>query len=88
MFVTLSSEARECRLYAEHCADRAQLQSDPQLRKDYLEMQRRWLALARSYEFAEQLEFLSAVEARNKEARRIFEDGRQAPSPIPACRRR
>ena len=74
MFVTLSSEARECRLYAEHCADRAQLQSDPQLRKDYLEMQRRWLALARSYEFAEQLEFLSAVEARNKEARRIFED--------------
>jgi hypothetical protein len=44
------------------------------LRKDYLEMQRRWLALAHSYEFAEQLEFLSAVEARNKEARRIFED--------------
>ena len=64
MFVTFSSEARECRLYAEHCADRARLQSDPQLRKDYLEMQRRWLALARSYEFAEQLEFLSAVEAR------------------------
>jgi hypothetical protein len=74
MFVTLSSEARECRLYAEHCADRARFQSDPQLRKDYLEMQRRWLALARSYEFAEELEFLSAVEARNKETRRIFED--------------
>jgi hypothetical protein len=74
MFVTLSSEARECRLYAEHCADRARLQSDPQLRKDYLEMQRRWLALACNYEFAEELEFLSVVEARNKETRRIFED--------------
>ena len=74
MFVTLSSEARECRLYAEHCADRARLQSDPQLRKDYLEMQRRWLALAHSCEFAEELEFLSAVEARNKETRRMFED--------------
>jgi hypothetical protein len=37
-------------------------------------LQRRWLALAHSYEFAEQLEFLSAVEARNKEARRLFED--------------
>jgi hypothetical protein len=37
-------------------------------------MQRRWLALARSYEFTEELEFLSAVEARNKETRRIFED--------------
>ena len=57
MFVTCSNEARECRLYAEHCADRARLQSDPQLRKDYLEMQRRWLALARSYEFAEHLNF-------------------------------
>ena len=32
-----------------------------------LEMQRRWLSLARSYEFTEQLEFLSAIE-RNKEA--------------------
>ena len=74
MFVTLSSEARECRLYAEHCADRARLESDPQLRKDYLEMHRRWLALARNYEFGEQLEFLSFVEARNEEARRIFED--------------
>jgi len=57
MFVTLSSEARECRLYAEHCADRAQLQSDPQLRKDYLEMQRRWLALARSYGLQSSLNF-------------------------------
>ena len=33
-----------------HC-DR--LQSDPQLRQCFLEMQRRWLSLARSYEFAE-----------------------------------
>jgi hypothetical protein len=37
-------------------------------------MQRRWLALARSYEFAERLEFLSAVEIRNKETRLIIED--------------
>ncbi len=60
MSVIVSSEARECRRYAEDCADRARLQPDPQLRKDYLEMQGRWLALARSYEFAERLEFLSA----------------------------
>jgi len=37
-------------------------------------MQQRWLSLARSYEFAERLEFLSAIEARNKEARLIIED--------------
>ena len=66
MFVNLTEQAGECRLYAERCADKAQLQSDPQLRIDYLEMQRRWLGLARSYEFSEQLEFLSAIE-RNKE---------------------
>jgi hypothetical protein len=67
MFVNLSEQAGECRLYAEHCADKAQLQSVPQLRKDFLEMQRRWLSLVRSYEFSEWLEFLSAIE-RNKEA--------------------
>jgi hypothetical protein len=41
-------QAGECRLYAERCADKAQLQSDPQLRTDYLEMQRRWLGLLRA----------------------------------------
>jgi hypothetical protein len=35
-------------------------------------MQQRWLSLARSYEFSERLEFLSAVEERNKEARSIL----------------
>ena len=74
MVVNLSREVRECRLYAEHCADRARLQSDPQLRRDFLEMQRRWLSLARSYEFSERLEFLSAIEAKNKEARLLIED--------------
>jgi hypothetical protein len=29
-------------------------------------MQRRWLALARSYEFAERLEFLSAVKTKKR----------------------
>ena len=60
MSVLVGSQARECRGFAEYCADRARLQPDPQLRKDYLEMQGRWLALARSYEFAERLKFLSA----------------------------
>jgi len=74
MFLKPSKEARECHLYAAHCADTARLPSDPQLRQDFLEMQQRWLSLARSYEFAERLEFLSAIEARNKEARLIIED--------------
>jgi hypothetical protein len=35
-------------------------------------MQQRWLSLARSYEFSERLELLSAVEERNKEARLLL----------------
>ena len=61
MSVSVSEEASECRLYAEHCADKARLQPDPQLRQCFLEMQQRWLSLGRSYEFAERLEFLSAA---------------------------
>ena len=72
MFVKLSEQARECRLYADLCAAKAGLQTEPKLRQVYLHMQQRWLSLARSYEFSERLEFLSAVEERNKEARLIL----------------
>jgi hypothetical protein len=64
-----SLQVRECRQYAEHCARTARDQSDPQLRQSYLEMQRRWLGLARSYEFSEQLDFPSSVEIKNREVR-------------------
>ncbi len=62
MFVSVSREASECRLYAEQCADRARLQSDPKLRQDFLDMEQRWLSLARCYEFPERLEYLSAID--------------------------
>jgi hypothetical protein len=65
----ISAQVRECLHYAEHCGLTAKNQSDPQIRQCYLEMQSRWLNLARSYEFSEQLEFLSSVEMKNGEAR-------------------
>ncbi len=68
----ISVQVRECRQYAEHCAQNAQMQSDPQVRQSYLEMQRRWLSLASSYEFSERLEFLSSVEIKNREVRSII----------------
>jgi len=74
MSVSVSREATECHGQAKKCADLAQLQSDPKRRREFLEMQRRWLSLARSYEFAEQLEFLSNTEAKNKEARQIIDE--------------
>ena len=68
----ISVQVRECRQYADHCAQNAQKQSDPQVRQSYLEMQRRWLSLACSYEFSERLEFLSSVEIKNREVRSII----------------
>ena len=67
-----STQARECRQYAEQCARTARDQSDPQLRQSYLEMQKRWLGLARGYEFSERLDFLSSVEMKNREVRSMI----------------
>jgi hypothetical protein len=67
----ISVQVRECRQYAEQCARSAQSQSNPQVRQSYLDMQRRWLGLASSYEFSEQLDFLSSVETKNRELRSI-----------------
>lgn len=68
----ISVQVRECRQYAERCAQNAQNQSDPQLRQSYLEMQSRWLGLASSYEFSERLEFLSSVEMKNREVSSVI----------------
>jgi hypothetical protein len=68
----ISAQVRECRRYAEQCAQCAQNHSDPQVRQSYQEMQSRWLSLARSYEFSEQLEFISSVEFKNSEVRSII----------------
>ena len=65
----ISVQVRECRQYAQQCAQTAQAQSDPQLRQSYLAMQSRWLSLALGYEFSERLEFLSSIEMKNSEVR-------------------
>ncbi len=74
MFLVTNKDARECRLHAGHCEDKARLQSDPRLRQDFLRMQQRWLSLAQSYEFLERLELLSAVETKIKDVRLIIND--------------
>jgi hypothetical protein len=68
----MSIHVRECRKYAQQCAQVAQNQSDPQLRLSYLEMQSRWLSLASSYEFAQRLEFLSSIGKKNREMRSVI----------------
>jgi hypothetical protein len=51
----LSEQIRDCLQHAEDCARKAAAQSDPVLRKDFLLLEKRWLGLARSFEFGESL---------------------------------
>jgi hypothetical protein len=58
---SLSKEIRECYLHAQDCALKATAQTDAQQRRDFLDLEQRWLFLARSYEFTEKLRLLDLV---------------------------
>ena len=55
MLQNLSREIRDCLLRAEECRRLSKTALTQSAIKDYLEMEQRWLNLARSYEFAERL---------------------------------
>jgi hypothetical protein len=59
MLQKLSEQVRRCLQHAEDCAYRAKVEPDPNLQRDYLMMERRWLSLTRSYQFSEQLDTFS-----------------------------
>jgi len=61
----LVEQIRECLQHAEDCARKAAAQSDPNLKEDFLTMERRWRFLARSYEFSERLDDFSDEAKRN-----------------------
>jgi hypothetical protein len=42
-------EIRECYQQAAHCVQQAEAQNDPKVTKQFLELTRRWLLLARCY---------------------------------------
>lgn len=56
MLLKLSEEIAECYRHAEDCAERAKGEHDPALREDWLDMEKRWLCLARSYELTERIQ--------------------------------
>ena len=60
----LSEQIRECLRHAEDCARNAAAQTDPQLKKDFFEMERCWLFLARSYELTERVTDFAAENKR------------------------
>ncbi len=55
MLQTLSSQIRDCYAHAEACAGKAEAAFNDEMREDFLRLEKSWLTLARSYEFAVQL---------------------------------
>ena len=51
----LSEQVRECLRHAEDCARQAAEHPNAKMKADFLDLERRWLSLARSYEFTERL---------------------------------
>ena len=60
-----TEEVRECLRRAEECSRQAKAQFDTKFRQAFLDLEQRWLRLARSYEFSERLDIASdSVEPR------------------------
>jgi hypothetical protein len=55
MLLNETAQVRECVWHAEECARQAKAQTNPKFQQDFLDLERRWLRLARSYEFSERL---------------------------------
>jgi hypothetical protein len=55
MRLRLSEEIGDCYLGAQQARTQAKYAHDPALKKEALDMERRWIDLARSYEFIENL---------------------------------
>jgi hypothetical protein len=55
MLNNLSKQIRECLDHAEDCRCKAADLTDPKLKEDFLDMERRWLALAQSYDFTQRI---------------------------------
>jgi len=55
MLSNLSEQIKDCYVRAEEFARKAAAQTDPGLKQDFLEMEQRWLSLAKSYEVSERL---------------------------------
>jgi hypothetical protein len=55
MLKIISSKARECYQHAGEASSRARQTGHAAVRKTYFDLEHRWLTLARSYEFSEQV---------------------------------
>ena len=70
MLKVLTSDVRECYQQAQECARQAHAISNPELRRDFLDLELRWLKLARSYEVSERFRTCSESKVDGPEAAR------------------
>jgi len=80
MRAAVSGQIRECYRRAEDCARKATAQTDPTLKADFLDLERRWLVLARSYDFTERLNSFTknSPKPNIKRTEMPFDDGNAA----------
>jgi len=68
MLLKLTSDIAECYRRAAECRERAESAPSASAKQAFLDLERRWLSLAHSYEFAERLSDLpKEVERRRRE---------------------
>ena len=74
MLENLSQQVRDCLRLAEECGNNAKVERDSGLVRDFLDMERRYLSLARSYQFSERLEsFTKHNKKRQADAAEILD---------------
>ena len=66
MLLKLSKEIRECYRRAEEARQKAEATDHLPTKAEYRDMERRWLSLARSYEFSERLANFTNEVKRNQ----------------------
>ena len=65
MLQKLSDDIRECYRHAAEARQKAEATSHLPTKAEYQEIERRWLSLARNYEFSEQLAHFTSEVKRN-----------------------
>ena len=67
MLHKVADQICECLAHAEQARERSATTPDPQLRADYLDIELRWMRLAESYRFVEQMDrFLDDANRRSR----------------------
>src|SRR5215468_7820321 len=79
MLQELSKQIRACHERAIEAKRKAEAAVDPGLKADFLDMEKRWLALARSYTFTERLgDFTAAISDQRRKPDSQMRDGAAA----------